>query len=72
MRYFVRRYTLRRGALTLGKLLPAGLGAVVGGAGNRIMAKKIIGNARKAFGDPPARWPVVLRSLPTLRDDGTG
>jgi hypothetical protein len=70
-RYFVRRYTLRRGALTFGKLLPAGLGAVVGGAGNRMMAKKIIGNARKAFGDPPARWPVTLHSVPTLRDDDT-
>jgi hypothetical protein len=72
LRYFVKRYTLRRGALTFGKLLPAGLGAVVGGVGNRMMGKKIIGNARKAFGDPPARWPVTLHFLPTFRDDGTG
>jgi hypothetical protein len=72
MRYFVRRYTLRRGAWAFGKLLPAGLGAGIGAAGNRLMAKTIIGNARKAFGDPPARWPVALRALPTLRDDVAG
>jgi hypothetical protein len=72
MRYFVRRYTLRRGALAFGKLLPAGLGAAVGGVGNRMMGKKIIGNARKAFGEAPARWPVALRSVPTFRDDDAG
>jgi hypothetical protein len=64
LRYFVRRYTLRRGALALGKLLPVGIGAVVGAVGNRMMGKKIIGNARKTFGAPPARWRVTLHLLP--------
>ena len=31
LRYFVKRYALRRGALAFGKLLPVGIGAVVGG-----------------------------------------
>lgn len=68
LRYFVRRYTLRRGALTFGKLLPVGLGAVVGALGNRMMGKKIVGNARAAFGTPPARWPVTLHLLPPVAD----
>lgn len=68
LRYFVRRFTLRRGALMFGKLLPVGLGAVVGGIGNRLMGRKIVANARKAFGVPPAGWPVTLRLLPPLRD----
>lgn len=66
--HVVRRYSLRRGVLTFGKVLPAGLGAMVGGTGNRMMAKKIIANAREAFGSPPARWPVTLHLLPPLDD----
>ena len=67
LRYFVKRYTLKRGAMAFGKLLPVGVGAVVGGVGNRLMAKKIIANAHKAFGNPPARWPSTLHVLPAPR-----
>src|SRR6185436_11225095 len=67
LRYFVKRYTLKRGAIAFGKLLPAGVGAVVGGVGNRLMAKKIVANARNAFGDPPPRWPATLHVLPSAR-----
>ncbi|MGV0626358.1 hypothetical protein [Mycolicibacter minnesotensis] len=69
LRYFVKRFTLRRGALAFGKLLPVGLGAVVGAIGNRLMGKRIVSNCRKAFGAPGDRWPVNLRLVPALRDD---
>lgn len=69
LRYFVKRFTLRRGALAFGKLLPVGLGAVVGAIGNRMMGKKIVGNAREAFGAPANRWPAILHLLPPLLDD---
>ena len=65
LRYFVKRYALRRGALAFGKLLPVGIGAVIGGVGNRMMGKKIVANARKAFGSPPPRWPATLHVLPS-------
>ena len=39
LRYFVKRYALKRGAIMFGKLLPVGIGAVVGGVGNRLMGK---------------------------------
>jgi hypothetical protein len=64
MRYFVKRYALKRGAIAFGKLLPVGVGAVVGGVGNRMMGKKIVGNAQSAFGTPPLRWPSTLHALP--------
>ncbi|MGD9620267.1 MAG: hypothetical protein AB7G47_08765 [Mycolicibacterium sp.] len=64
LRYFVKRYTLKRGAIAFGKMLPVGIGAVVGGVGNRMMGKKIIGHARAAFGSPPTRWPSPLHLLP--------
>ena len=64
----VRRYTLRRGALLFGKMLPVGIGAVIGAVGNRLAGKKIVRNARSAFGKPPARWPGTLHLLPTASD----
>lgn len=67
LRYFVKRYTLKRGALAFGKMLPVGIGAVVGGVGNRLMGKKIVANAHKAFGPPPERWPSPLHLLPAPR-----
>jgi hypothetical protein len=70
LKYAVRRYALRRGTLLLGKMLPVGIGAVVGGIGNRAVGKKIVRNARKAFGTPPARWPVTIHLLPTVHDAG--
>lgn len=70
LRYAVRRYTLRRSALLFGKLLPVGVGALVGGVGNRIIGKKIVSNARNAFGPPPSRWRVTLHLLPNVRDVG--
>lgn len=68
LRYFVKRYTLKRGVIAFGKMLPVGIGAVVGGGGNRLMGKRIVANARAAFGDPPPRWPAALHVLPPPRD----
>lgn len=68
LKYFVKRYALRRGALMFGKMLPVGIGAAVGGAGNRIVGKKIVRNARRAFGAPPARWPNPLHVLPPVHE----
>lgn len=68
MRYFVKRYTIKRSAMALGKMLPVGIGAAVGGGGNRMMGKRIVNNARKAFGPAPARWPVQLHLLPAVEN----
>lgn len=67
--YFVKKYTIKRAAMAFGKILPVGIGAAVGGGGNRIMGKKIVENARKAFGPAPTRWPGTLRVLPGI-DNG--
>ncbi len=50
--------TMRRAALMAGKVVPAGIGAVIGGVGNRAMGKSTITNARKAFGPAPVVWPA--------------
>ncbi len=64
LKYFVKRYALKRGAIAFGKVLPMGIGALIGGGGNRLMGKKIIANSRTAFGPAPSRWPVSLHLLP--------
>lgn len=58
---FVKRFLARTGAGTLGRLIPFGVGAVIGGAGNRILAGKVIDAAQEAFGPAPAMFPIDLR-----------
>ena len=50
---FIVRFLTKRAALMAGKVVPAGIGAVIGGFGNRALGKATINNARKAFGPAP-------------------
>lgn len=68
LRYFVKRYTVKRGVMAFGKVLPVGIGAIVGGVGNRMVARRIIANARAAFGPAPAEWPSNVYVLPPPPD----
>jgi hypothetical protein len=68
LKSWVKRYTVRRSALMFGKLLPVGIGALVGAVGNYLAGKKLLRNARAAFGPPPARWPVTLHLLPPVHE----
>ena len=68
LKSWVRRYTVRKGALLFGKLLPVGIGALVGAIGNYLAGRKLLRNARNAFGTPPARWPVTLHLLPPVHE----
>lgn len=69
MKFFVKKYTVKRGALVFGKLLPVGIGALIGAVGNRLMGKRIVTNARAAFGPAPERWPGAgLHVLPPVTD----
>ncbi len=69
VRKFITKYAARRSALVLGKLVPAGIGAAIGGAGNRAIGKGVVKNAREAFGPAPARWPDELRAIQLSRRD---
>ncbi|WP_069164042.1 hypothetical protein [Nocardia altamirensis] len=59
LKRFIIRFITRRAALMAGKVVPAGIGAVIGGVGNRAMGKTTISNARKAFGPAPVVWPAA-------------
>ncbi|MFT4041955.1 MAG: hypothetical protein QM673_02205 [Gordonia sp. (in: high G+C Gram-positive bacteria)] len=62
----VKKYALKRAPLIVGKVMPAGIGAVIGGAGNRALGKRVIASAREAFGPPPVTWPAPVG--PTIID----
>ncbi|ACY21140.1 hypothetical protein Gbro_1885 [Gordonia bronchialis DSM 43247] len=51
-----RKYFFRKAPLMLGKLMPAGIGAVIGGVGGRALGRRVVHNAREAFGPPPSAW----------------
>lgn len=80
---FLRQFAARGGASLLGKALPFGIGAVIGGVGNHILGNKVLHAARLAFGpapsgfqpdlDPRVREITVLEKTvleKTVRDPG--
>ncbi|HYJ50687.1 MAG TPA: hypothetical protein VEX12_12305 [Microbacterium sp.] len=65
---FVRQFAGRGGASFLGKALPFGIGAAVGGVGNNILGRRVLVGSRRAFGLPPLDLPADLEPGPdTLR-----
>ena len=57
---FLRRFAVQGGTSIIGKALPFGIGAVVGGAGNNILSRKVVKTSREAFGTPPTVLPAGL------------
>jgi len=53
---FVTKYGAKQGVLVLGKQLPRGIGAAIGGTGNHLIGRGIVSSARKAFGEARAEW----------------
>lgn len=58
---FVKRFIARQGTSVLGRALPFGIGAAVGGLGNHALGRKVIQASRTGFGEPPAHFPFVLQ-----------
>ncbi|GAA3627865.1 hypothetical protein GCM10022200_07930 [Microbacterium awajiense] len=61
---FIRQFAARGGASWIGKALPFGIGAAIGGAGNHILGRRVLVNSRRAFGPPPVALPVELEPKP--------
>lgn len=58
---FVRRFAVTQGGTIVGRAIPFGIGAVIGGAGNHLLGRKVVQNAREAFGPAPTEWPASLQ-----------
>jgi len=57
---FIRHFAVRGGASMLARAIPFGVGAVIGGAGNNILGRRVVQNARLAFGPAPMVIPEAL------------
>ncbi|NDK31546.1 hypothetical protein [Nesterenkonia haasae] len=57
---FVRKFFIRRGTSMVARAIPFGIGAVIGGVGNRVLARQITSSARSAFGELPEETPSAL------------
>lgn len=57
---FLRKMAVKGGASIVGKALPFGIGAAVGGVGNYMMGRAVIASANNAFGPAPLEIPIPL------------
>jgi hypothetical protein len=59
-RTFVKRFALTQGTNAIGRAIPFGIGAVVGGTGNNLLGRQIVRSSREAFREAPAEFPPSL------------
>ncbi len=69
---FLRQFAVRGGASMVARAIPFGIGAIVGGAGNNMLGRRVVQNSRLAFGPAPETYvhaldlpPLVVRSRPS-------
>jgi hypothetical protein len=67
---FLHRFAVRGGASWLGKAMPFGVGAAIGGTGNHLLGRRVVAAARDAFGMPPQALPAELEPGPDARKIG--
>lgn len=61
---FLHRFAAAGSASMVGKALPFGVGAAIGGTGNHILGRRVIVGSRAAFGAAPALYPPELEPRP--------
>lgn len=67
---FVRHFATRGGVSWIGKALPFGIGAAIGGAGNHLLGRRVVTTSRRAFGPAPSSLPAELEPRPDARPIG--
>jgi len=63
---FLKKFAAAQGTNIVGRLVPFGIGAVIGGGGNHILGRQIIRTARQGFGPAPAMLPAWLEPVIVL------
>ena len=57
---FVRQFAVRGGAGIIGRAIPFGIGAAIGGIGNHVLGRRVLQQSRLAFGGAPRFLPAEL------------
>ncbi|GAA2669634.1 MULTISPECIES: hypothetical protein [Actinosynnema] len=60
-RNFITKYGTKQGIVVLGRAVPFGIGAVIGGGAGATAAALTVRAARHAFGPAPQTWPEPPR-----------
>ena len=60
---FLKKFTVAQGTNIAGRLIPFGIGAVIGGGGNHLLGRQIVKSSREGFGPPPAQFPGWLEPV---------
>lgn len=63
---FIRKFGVSQGASIVGRAIPFGIGAVIGGTGNHILGRQIVRGSREAFGAAPPFFGPNLEYVPKL------
>lgn len=63
---FLQKFAVSQGTSVVGRLIPFGVGAVVGGGGNHLLGRRVVSASRTAFGPAPAAFPASLE--PSVRE----
>lgn len=71
-RRFMKHFVVNQGSSLIGKAIPFGIGAAIGGAGNNFAGRQVVTAARNAFGPAPLWLPLELEPSarsprPTIR-----
>ncbi|MCP2030448.1 hypothetical protein L1277_000512 [Okibacterium sp. HSC-33S16] len=69
-RRFLKHFAVNQGSSFVGKAMPFGIGAAIGGIGNHIAGKQVVQSARSAFGPAPVVLPLELE--PKERSSAVG
>jgi hypothetical protein len=62
--FFLRKFAANEGAGIVGRAIPFGIGAVIGGIGNHLLGRRVVASSRTAFGPAPTRFPTELDAAP--------
>lgn len=63
---FIRKFGVSQGASIVGRAIPFGIGAVIGGTGNHILGRQIVNGSREAFGAAPPFFGANLEVQPRV------
>lgn len=66
---FITKYGTKQGIIVLGRVVPFGIGAVIGGGANAALAALSVRAGRRAFGPPSPSWPSPVDSAPPVSED---
>jgi hypothetical protein len=65
--FFLKKFAANEGAGIVGRAIPFGVGAVIGGVGNHFLGRRVVTSSRTAFGPAPRQFPISLDATPSQK-----